>query len=585
MSQNKNARRTSSESLPKAATGIQGLDEITWGGLPRGRPTLISGGAGSGKTLFGLEFLVRGATQHNEPGVFVSFEESIQDLTKNAASLGFDLDRLVRDKKLFLDHVHVQRSEIEESGEYDLDGLFIRLGDAVHRVGARRVVLDTIESLFGALPNPAILRAEIRRLFGWLKQEELTAVITAERNGHDQLTRHGLEEYVSDCVILLDHRIREEISTRRLRIVKYRGSTHGTNEYPFLIDEHGISVLPISSLGLNHAAPAKRISSGIARLDGMLGDKGFYRGSSILISGTSGTGKSSVAAHFADAACRRGERCLYFAYEESPRQIIRNMRSIGIDLEPFVRKGLLQFHAVRPTQGGIEEHLALTRKFVVSFQPSVVVVDPVTNLTAVGTHYEVRSVLTQVVDFLKTRQITAMFTSLTAAGGPMEASEVAVSSVMDTWLLLESIKSGGERNRTLFVLKSRGMSHSNQIREFVLTDDGLRLLDVYLGPDGVLTGSARLSQEVREKAEGTARRQELDSSRRELQHKRQIFEARMATLRLEFEAEEEIIQQSISESGLLHEKLSQDRKLMVRSRKADPSSDKKKGRRQPAKVR
>ena len=305
--------------------------------------------------MFGLEFLVRGATQYGEPGVFMSFEETIPDLTTNAASLGFDLDRLVADKKLFLDHVHISRSEIAETGEYDLDGLFIRIADAVQRVGARRVVLDTIEALFGELPNPGILRAEIRRLFGWLKEKGLTTVITAERDRPDKLTRHGIEEFVSDCVIVLDHRIREEISTRRLRIVKYRGSTHGTNEYPFLIDEHGISVLPISSLGLDHAAPAARISTGIARLDGMMGGKGFYRGSSILMSGTSGTGKTSVAAHFVDAACRRGERCLYFAFEESPRQIVRNMRSIGIDLEPWVRKGLLQFHAARPTYGGIEE--------------------------------------------------------------------------------------------------------------------------------------------------------------------------------------------------------------------------------------
>jgi circadian clock protein KaiC len=575
----------SSLALPKAPTGIQGLDEITWGGLPRGRPTLISGGAGSGKTLFGLEFLVRGATQYGESGVFMSFEESIQDLTKNAASLGFDLDRLVADKKLFLDHVQIERSQIEETGEYDLDGLFSRLADAVQRVGARRVVLDTIESLFAELPNPGILRAEIRRLFNWLKEKELTAVITAERDRPDSLTRHGLEEFVSDCVILLDHRIRDEISTRRLRIVKYRGSTHGTNEYPFLINEDGISVLPISSLGLDHAAPAERIPSGIARLDGMLGGKGFYRGSSILISGAAGTGKTSVAAHFVEAACRRGERCLYFAFEESPRQIIRNMRSIGIDLEPSVGQGLLRFQAARPTYGGVEQHLALTHKSISSFQPGVVVVDPVTNLTVVATQHEVRSMLTRLVDFLKTQQITAVFTSLTAGGGPLEGSEAAVSSLMDTWLLLESIKVGGERNRTLYVLKSRGMEHSNQIREFVITEDGLQLPDVYLGPEGVLTGSARLSQEGREKAADTARRQELEYHRRDLERKRHVFEARMATLRAEFEAEAERIQQSISESELLDAKLLQDRALMERSRKADPSPDKKGARARAARGR
>jgi circadian clock protein KaiC len=577
MAQKKKAGQPSSKTLPKSATGIQGLDEITLGGLPRGRPTLISGGAGSGKTMFGLEFLVRGATQYNEPGVFMSFEESIPDLTKNAASLGFDLARLAADKKLFLDHVLIKRSEIAESGEYDLDGLFIRIADAVQRVGARRVVLDTIESLFSELPNPGILRAEIRRLFGWLKEKELTTVITAERDRPDRLTRHGIEEFVSDCVIVLDHRIREEVSTRRLRIVKYRGSTHGTNEYPFLIDEQGISVLPISSLGLDHAAPAERISSGISRLDGMLGGRGFYRGSSILISGTSGTGKTSVAAHFVDAACRRGERCLFFAFEESPRQIVRNMRSIGIDLQPWVRKGLLQFQAARPTYGGIEEHLLLTHKRISSFQPSVVVVDPVTNLIMVSTANEVRSMLTRLVDFLKTQGITSIFTSLTAGGGPLEASEADVSSLMDTWLVLESITIGGERNRAVYVLKSRGMEHSNQIREFLLTDNGLRLLDVYLGPEGVLTGSARLSQEEREKVAGTSRRQDLESHRRERERERRTFEARMATLRAEHEAEEDRIQRTISESESLGKELLQARGQMVRSRKADSLAYKKEG--------
>jgi circadian clock protein KaiC len=585
MGQKKKASQPSSKTLPKASTGIQGLDEITGGGLPRGRLTLVSGGAGSGKTLFGLEFLVRGATQYSEPGVFMSFEESIPDLTKNVASLGFDIDQLVADKKLFLDRVYISRSEIAETGEYDLDGLFIRIADAVQKVGARRIVLDTIEALFGELPNPGILRTEIRRLFDWLKQKGLTAVITAERDRPDKLTRHGLEEFVSDCVILLDHRIREEISTRRLRIIKYRGTTHGTNEYPFLIDEHGISVLPISSMDLDQPAPAVRISTGIARLDGMLGGKGFYQGSSILLSGTSGTGKTSIATHFVDAACRRGERCLFFAFEESPEQVVRNMRSIGIDLEPWVRNGLLQFQAARPSYGGIEQALLVTHKCIASFQPSVVVVDPVTNLLMASSLNEVRSMLTRLVDFLKTQRITAIFTSLTEAGGALEASEANVSSLMDTWLLLKSIEVGGERNRALYVLKSRGMEHSNQIREFLLTNDGLRLLDVYLGPEGVLTGSARVSQEMREKAVVTLHRQARETSQRELERKRRIFEARMVMLRAEFEEEEEIIQQSISESELLGEEVVQDRGQMGRSRKADTSSYKKEGRAKAARKR
>lgn len=575
MTRQKRATPRSSRTLQKALTGIQGLDEITGGGLPRGRPTLVSGGAGSGKTMFGMEFLVRGARFYDEPGVFMSFEETLPDLTTNAASLGFDLDALVASRKLFLDHVSISGSDIAETGEYDLDGLFIRIADAVQRVGARRIVLDTIESLFGELPNPGILRAEIRRLFGWLKHQGLTTVITAERDRPEVLTRHGIEEFVSDCVIVLDHRVREEISTRRLRIVKYRGSPHGTNEYPFLIDEHGISVLPISSLGLDHAAPATRISTGIDRLDGMMGGKGFYRGSSILLSGTSGTGKTSVAAHFVDAACRRGERCLYFAFEESPQQIVRNMRSIGINLDPWVQKGTLRFHAARPTYGGIEEVLLVTHKHISSFKPSVVVVDPITTLLMVSTLHEVRSMLTRLVDFLKTQEITAVFASLTAAGVSLEASEADISSLMDTWLLLKIIEVGGERNRALYVLKSRGMEHSNQIREFLLTNDGLRMLDVYLGPEGVLTGSARVSQEGREKAEGTSRRQHLEGRGRELDRKRQIFEARMTMLRAEFEVEEEVIQQSISESKLLDQELLQDRGQMVRSREADASAYKK----------
>ena len=575
MTAKKVARRRPSTALQKALTGIQGLDEVTGGGLPQGRPTLISGGAGSGKTMFGLEFLVRGATQYGEPGVFMSFEETIPDLTVNAASLGFDLTRLVAEKKLFFDHVLITRTEIQETGEYDLEGLFIRIADAAQQVGAKRVVLDTIEALFAELPNPGILRAEIRRLFGWLKQRGLTTIITAERDGPDKLTRHGIEEFVSDCVILLDHRMLQEISTRRLRIVKYRGSTHGTNEYPFVIDERGISVLPISSLGLDHPAPVERISTGITRLDGMLGGQGFFRGSSVLLSGTSGVGKTSVAAHFVDAACRRGERCLYFAFEESPRQIVRNMRSIGIDLEPWTHKGLLQFQAARPTYGGIEQHLLVTHRCVSSFRPSVVVVDPITNLLTVSTLHEVRSMLTRMVDFLKTQQITALFTSLTAAGGDLEATEADVSSLMDSWLLMRSIEVGGEVNRAMYVLKSRGMVHSNQIREFLLTDDGLRLLDVYLGPEGVLTGAARVSQENSEKAAGTSRRQQKEAHERELERKRRIFDARLLMLRAEFEMEQDVLVEHISESNLLDEELLQGRGQMVRSRIADTAAYKK----------
>jgi circadian clock protein KaiC len=467
--------------IRKAPTGIAGLDEITGGGLPAGRPTLVCGSAGCGKTLLAMEFLVRGITVYGEPGVFMSFEEGAEELAQNVLSLGFDLEDLIRREKLAVDYVHVERSEIEETGEYDLEGLFLRLGYAIDSIGAKRVVLDTLEALFGGLSNEGLLRAELRRLFRWLKDKGVTAVITGER-GEGALTRHGLEEYISDCVILLDHRVIGQLATRRLRVVKYRGSIHGTNEYPFLIDERGIEVLPITSLGLTHAAPVERISSGIPELDGMLGGEGYYRGSSILVSGRAGTGKSSLAAHFVDAACRRGERCVYFAFEESPRQVMRNMRSIGIDLDPWVHQGLLEFHASRPTLHGLERHLVTLYKTIRTVQPRVVVVDPVTNFINVGSTEEVGSMLVRLIDFLKMGEITTLFTSLTQGGKDLEATDVGVSSLMDVWLLLRDLEANGERRRKLCVLKSRGAAHSREIRELLITEQGARLVEPQKAP-------------------------------------------------------------------------------------------------------
>jgi circadian clock protein KaiC len=460
------------ESLLKAPTGIAGLDEITLGGLPQGRPTLVCGGAGSGKTLFAMEFLLRGVLQFDEPGVFMAFEETEQDLAQNVRSLGFHVEDLIAKKKLVIDYVHVERNEIEETGEYDLEGLFVRLGAAIDEVGAKRVVLDTLESLFSGFSNPALLRAELRRLFRWLKDRGVTAVITGER-GEGALTRQGLEEYVSDCVILLDHRVTEQVSTRRLRIVKYRGTSHGTNEYPFLIDEQGISVLPLTSLGLDHPASEERISAGIPGLDAMLGGKGYFRGASIMISGTAGTGKSSMAAHFADAACRRGERCLLLAFEESPAQILRNMRSIGLDLQRWIDKGLLRIESSRPTLFGLEMHLVHIHKRVTDFDPQVVIIDPISNFTASGSAEQAEAMLLRLIDFLKTRGVTAMLVNLTADVG--EAKGSAASSLIDTWVLLNDIEVGAEHRRVLHVLKSRGMQHSNQVREFLLTSKGITL--------------------------------------------------------------------------------------------------------------
>ncbi|MCG2592315.1 circadian clock protein KaiC [Ramlibacter sp. XY19] len=519
--------------LKKTPTGINGLDEITEGGLPQGRPTLVCGAAGCGKTMLAAEFIVRGAVEFDEPGVIMTFEETSQELADNMRSLGFDLDKLQRQRKVVLDYVRVERSEIQETGEYDLEGLFIRLGYAIDSIGAKRVVLDTIEALFAGLPNQAILRAELRRLFHWLKEKGVTAIITGER-GDGTLTRYGLEEYVADCVILLDHRIVDQVSTRRLRIVKYRGSSHGTNEYPFLIGTNGVSVLPITSLRLDHKVTDKRLGTGIPGLDDMFGGKGVFKGSSILVSGAPGTGKSSVAASFVDAACRRGERALLFAYEESESQLLRNMRSIGLDLAPWVKEGLLQIHASRPTLHGLEQHLVLMYDLVRDFKPSVVVVDPISNLSNQHDDVGLKLTLMRLIDFLKQTGVTAMFTSLTAdSASAVAASEVGVSSLMDTWLLLTNLAYNGERTRTLQVLKSRGMHHSNQVREFVFSDHGVDLIDVYLLGDRVLTGTARIAQEAQELAASQLRGTDHERRLRDLANRRRALDAQIAALNAE----------------------------------------------------
>jgi circadian clock protein KaiC len=525
--------------LDKSLTGIAGFDEMTNGGVPKGRPTIVCGGPGCGKTMFALEFLVRGATEFNEPGVLMTFEETSEEMTKNVASLGFDLKGLAAKRKLALDYVRIEPSEIQETGEYDLEGLFIRLQHAVESVGAKRVVLDTIEAIFSGFSNTGMLRAEIRRLFRWLKDRRLTTVVTAEK-GDGTLTRYGLEEYVSDCVIFLDHRVTDQISTRRMRVVKYRGSSHSADEVPFLIDERGFSVLPSSSMRLDHEVSNERVSSGVKDLDDMLEGKGFYRGSSILVSGTAGSGKSSLAAHFAVQTCREGERCLYVAFEESAAQAMRNMRSIGIDLEKQVRKGLLRFEAWRPTQSGLEMHLLQIHKLVEQHKPATVIIDPLTSLM-VGSTHQLHSMLMRLIDFLKMKQITGFFTALTSGRNKeIEETDVGISSLIDTWIFARDVELNGERNRCIHVLKSRGMANSNQVREFLMSKEGirLRLLPVYVGSGKVLTGSARATQEARERAESLLREQTTEEQQRVLAGKRKALEGEIAALRSQFAQEE-----------------------------------------------
>jgi circadian clock protein KaiC len=554
--------------LPKCLTGIQGLDEITGGGLPHGRPTLVCGSAGCGKTLLGAEFLVRGATQFGEPGVLMAFEETEGELQANVASLGFDLAKLVRRHKILVDHVRIEPGEIQEGGDYDLEGLFVRLNYAIDTIGAKRVVLDTLEALFTGLRNEAILRAELRRLFRWLKDKGVTAVITAER-GREQLTRHGLEEYVSDCVILLDHRVNEQIATRHLRVVKYRGAQHGTNEFPFLIGSDGLSVLPITSLALNHEVSKERIATGIPRLDAMLGGRGFFRGSCILVTGTAGTGKTIIGANFAHAAARRGERTLFFSFEESPNQIIRNLRSIGLRLEPLVKRGLLRLHSARPSLYGLEMHLATIFREIAEFKPAVVIIDPITSLMDAGTDSESQGMVTRLIDYLKGGQITSLFTSLTLGGHSLQQSEMAMSSLMDSWLMLQDFEGNGERNRLLYVLKARGMAHSNQVREFLISDHGVDLVDAYIGASGVLTGSARAAQHSLEKAAVLSNQQEAARLKREVERKRTAIERQISGLRAEHDIEAEELRRIAEQVGTSMLMLTTERAASGRLRQAD----------------
>jgi circadian clock protein KaiC len=556
-----------SKQLDKTPTGIDGLDALTFGGLPSGRPTLLCGAAGCGKTLFAMTFLVNGATKFGEHGVFMSFEERASDLTANVASLGYNVDALVAEGKISIDHVRIERAEIEEAGEYDLEGLFVRLGHAIDTVGAKRVVLDTIEALFSGLSDTTVLRAELRRLFAWLKDRGVTAIITGERGG-GSLTRFGIEEYVSDCVILLDNRVEDQVTTRRLRVLKYRGSAHGTNEYPFLIDDAGISVLPITSAGLDHAISHEVVSSGVTDLDAMMGIGGYYRGSSILISGLAGTGKSTFGTAFAAAACERGERCLFFGFEESPEQIVRNMRSVGIDLKPLIERGLFQFETSRPSLFGFEMHLARMIRDIEATEPSVVVVDPISAFR--GPTSEIHSTLVRLADICKTKGITALFTSLSTAGDDMDDSERTVSSLMDVWISLTDVETNGERDRVLYVRKARGMSHSKQLREYRLTNNGIVLTDVYVGPDGVLTGTARLAQEARERDAELARRQSTERRRRDLQRKRIKMEREIQDMHTAIENEELEISLLIAQEEAREAAFDSDRATMAVRRGARP---------------
>ncbi|MBN8592076.1 MAG: circadian clock protein KaiC [Anaerolineae bacterium] len=528
--------RSANEGLAKSPTGIRGFDDITGGGLPQDRTTLICGGPGSGKTLFAIEYLINGIQEFNEPGVLIAFEETRDDLIRNCASLGFDLAHLIEQGKLIIDEIVMDTHHAQQTGDYDLEGLFIRLEYAINKVNAKRIAIDTIEVIFDLLGNSARLRSELRRLFRWIKEKKVTTVITSESE-KGLFTRHDIEPYVSDCVIFLDQRLQDQLARRRLRIVKYRGSLHGTDEYPFLIDQDGMSVLPITSVGLDYTSSEERVATGIAGLDKMLGGEGYFRGSTILVSGSSGTGKTSFAAHFVNAACQRGEHCIYFTFEESASQILRNMRSIGIDLRPWMSGNLLQIHAIRPTMYNLEIHLAMMQKLIQDFQSETIVVDPVTSFDLIGNTTDISLLFTRLIDFCKMRGITTLVTSIITSSPGSVIKETNLSSLVDTWISLQDIEVGGERNRVLYVLKSRGMKHSKQISEFEFSSDGIYLIDAYTDSEGMLTGSARLAREMRKELEELEFQQQIAIKRLKFENRQAALKAQIEALQAELRME------------------------------------------------
>jgi circadian clock protein KaiC len=556
--------------LPKSPTGINGFDEITDGGLPTGRPSLVCGPPGTGKSVFAVQFLVNGATQYGEPGVFLTFEESRDELVANVRSLGFDIDELERDGRLLVDALTLTPQAVE-TGEFDLEALMVRLTWAVDQIGAKRVAIDNVEALFVAFNRPALVRSELRRLFRWIKDQGLTAVITGER-GEDLLTQHGIQEYLSDCVVVLDHRVVQDVATRRMRVLKYRGSVHGRNEYPFLIGADGFDVLPITSLGLEQPVSSQRVSTGIDGLDEMLGGQGVFQGSGVLVSGTSGTGKTTIASNFADAACRRGEVVLFFSFEESQAEIERNMSSVGLDLASWAEQGLLHFHCERPTTRGLEDHLATMEQMTQKLAPDLVVIDPVSSLSRGSTPSDVSSMLLRQIYFLKSTGITAVMTVLNEESG-LEHPIQSISSLVDTWLHVVILQTFEERNRGLYVRKARGMAHSNQIREFVLSDDGVSLIPVFVGPQGVLTGSARVAAESAERATALELTEESEELALALERRREAVESHVAELRADFAAEESLTHRLIQTSEQRQKAARLDRLKQGRRRTLKPGVD------------
>lgn len=560
-----NNKTVADKQLAKCPTGIEGLDTITNGGLPRNRLTLICGSAGSGKTSLGVEFLVQGIIKYNEPGLLITFEEKPQEIIENAASIGFDLEDLINKKKLFIEYIQLQEEEIAQSGDYTLEALLIRFEQIVTSIAIKRVSLDTLDSIFAILGNTPILRAEIYRLFSWLKQKNITSLVTSEA-GINTLSRNGLEEYISDCVISLRTNIVSEVLTRLLRIVKYRGSKHGTNEYPFLITDSGINLFPITSNYLNNIVSTEFVSTGVKELDEMMDNKGYYQGSTVLITGTAGTGKTSLASIFSNSICQTGERCIYFTFEEMINQILRNMSSINLNLQQWIDKDLLKFYAYRSSIYGLETHLLTIQNLIKQFKPQAVIIDPINNFELIGTELEIKSMMTRLIDFLKAQQITALFTSLTTVINPKEHAEVGISSLIDSWLVLQNLEYAGERTRGITIVKSRGIAHSNQIREFIITSNGVKLEKIYVGPNGILTGSARLDQEEQENLQFLLQEKETLRRKKLLEHKKATLEAKIMALKSEFDADTEEIESLIMKEEIQNKGILETRSTMAQRR-------------------
>ena len=541
------------------STGVKGLDDVLGGGIPQGHAMLLVGKPGTGKSILSMEYLLHGIELHKENGVYISFEESEKQIISNAASFGWKFEEMVKKNKLAISYIDMQPEQMRTVGDYDLSALILRVKGAIKKVNARRVVIDGINNLLSTFDDERIIRSDLLRLIREIKEVNATIFITGER-GHDSWSKMGFEEYLADGLMHLDNRTDGNYQTREIQVVKCRGINHYTGKSPFIINSEGMSIRPLITADFDYKVLKSRVSTGIADIDNMLGGKGLYRGSTVYITGPSGAGKTSISSSFANGACSRGERALFLAFEESSDQIIRNMKSIGLSLDKWVNEKLLYFYTARATTNSLEGHLDNIMTMVREVEPTCVVLDPISAFRPIANENETKLMLIRLNDYLRARKITTVFTALSSDGEYSEHADVQLSSIADTWIVVRIMDYKGERNNVMQLMKSRGMSHSRQMKEMYFTGNGLKLQNVYQGPEGVLTGAARIGQEKYEKLKEARNVIEIDKNRKKIERKKSLLEASIEALKHEYEEELEALHAAIEEAEEQNSKIKETRK-------------------------